>query len=134
VTGLTSLSVNGLAMKPVIENGYAVIDRTWNPGDKIELVLPMQPQRIKAVDNVRADRGRVALRFGPLIYNIESVDQNVDSILAPTSLLTTEWKPDLLDGVVVIHGTFTDGKPMLAIPNYARNNRGGRSIVWIRDR
>ena len=47
--------------------------------------------------------------------------------------LTTEWKPDLLGGVVVIHGTLADGKPFTAIPYYARGNRGGRSVVWIRD-
>ena len=28
---------------------------------------------------------------------------------------------------------FADGKPMLAIPYYARANRGGRYAVWIRD-
>jgi hypothetical protein len=35
---------------------------------------------------------------------------------------------------MVLNGTFADGSPMIAIPNYARENRGGRSIVWIRDR
>jgi hypothetical protein len=33
----------------------------------------------------------------------------------------------------VITGTFADGSPLTAIPNYARLNRGGRSIVWMRD-
>jgi hypothetical protein len=75
----------------------------------------------------------VALRYGPLIYNLESVDQSLDSVLSPTAPLSTEWKPDLLGGVVVIKGEFADGKPMLAIPNYARLNRGGRSIVWVKD-
>jgi DUF1680 family protein len=133
VSGLTSLAINGLPMTPVIENGYAVIDRTWASGDRIDLVLPMQVQRVKAVDQVRVDRGRVALRYGPLVYNIESVDQNVESVLDPNSPLTIEWKPDLLGRVVVIHGAFADGKPLLAIPNYARSNRGGRSLVWIKD-
>ncbi len=47
--------------------------------------------------------------------------------------LTTQWKPDLLQGVVVVNAEGADGKPLLAIPNYARNNRSGRSAVWIRD-
>jgi uncharacterized protein len=34
--------------------------------------------------------------------------------------------------VMVIRGEFGDGTPLLAIPNYARLNRGGRSIVWIK--
>jgi hypothetical protein len=80
--------------------------------------------------------GRVALRYGPLIYNVESVDQadhNVNRALAPGAPLATEWDPNLLDGVDVIKGTFADGTPMMAIPNYARLNRGGRSMVWMQD-
>ena len=74
-----------------------------------------------------------ALRYGPLIYNIESVDQDINQVLSPYTPLTTEWSPSLLGGVVVIKGTFTNGNPFVAIPNYARLNRGGRSIVWIKD-
>jgi DUF1680 family protein len=92
----------------------------------------MTVQRIKASDHIAADRGRVALRYGPLIYNIESVDQNVDSILSPAAPLAVEWRGGLLGGVMVIQGKFADGTPMLAVPNYARLNRGGRSIVWIK--
>jgi len=84
----------------------------------------------------------VALRYGPLIYNIERVDQDITQVLGPESALSTEWRPDLLGGVMVIKGTFADGSPMTAIPNYARNNRipgpgargrSGGSIVWIKD-
>jgi hypothetical protein len=122
--GITSLSVNGAAVKPVIENGYAVITRAWKPGDKIDLVLPMKVQRVRASDKIEADRGRVALRYGPLMYNIESVDQDIAKSLSPDAPLTTEWKPDLLGGVMVIKGAFSDGTPLMAIPNFARTNRG----------
>jgi uncharacterized protein len=134
VRGLTSLAVNGKSSTPTIENGYASITRTWQAGDKVEWEVPMQVQRVKANDHIAATRGRVALRYGPLIYNLESVDQNVDSILSPTAPLATEWKPELLGGVMVIKGEFTEGRPLLAIPNYARLNRGGRSVVWMKDR
>ena len=86
------------------------------------MVFPLKVQRIKASNRIVAARGRVALRYGPLVYNSESVDQNIDSILSPTSPLNTEWRGSLLDGVKVIQGTFTDGKPLTAIPNYARLN------------
>jgi len=55
-------------------------------------------------------------------------------VLGPDAPLTTEWQPDLLGGVVAIHSTFAGGKPLLAIPYYARANRGGRFVVWIRDK
>jgi hypothetical protein len=93
----------------------------------------MPVQKVRAIDEVEATRGRVALRYGPLVYNIESVDQDVKKALARDAELRAEWAPDLLGGVRVIRGEFADGSPLLAIPNYARNNRGGRSIVWIRE-
>ena len=134
VEGLKSLSVNGSPAAVKLANGYAVISRVWKAGDRIELELPLEPQRVRADERVAADRGRVALRYGPLVYCIESADQNVDQVLPPDAPLTTEWKPDLLGGVVVIHGKFAGDKPLLAIPYYARANRGGRFVVWIREK
>jgi len=152
--GITSLSVNGVTLTPTIEKGYAVITRQWKAGDKIDLTLPMKAQRIKASDKIAATRGRVALRYGPLLYSVEQVDQDITKVLNPQSDLTTEWKGDLLGGVMVIKGTWADGSPLLAIPNYARSNRpaardsgndgaaagperrGRRalsSVVWLKD-
>ena len=123
VAGITSLSVNGSPVKPVIEKGYAVIARTWKPGDRIEMELPMKVQRVHATDKIAADQGKVALRYGPMLYNIEKVDQDITQPVDPHAALTTEWKGDLLGGVTVIHGKFADGSPLTAIPNYARTNR-----------
>jgi uncharacterized protein len=157
VGGLTSISLNGAAIaNPTIDKGYVTFNRVWKAGDKIDLVLPMVVQRVKASDKIAADRGRVALRYGPLVYNFERVDQDITQVLSPSSPLTTEWRDDLLGGVTVIKGQFANGSPLLAIPNYVRFNRGsgnppagetpaaaptrGRggaggspSIVWIRD-
>jgi len=134
--GIESISINGEVMTPAIENGYAVITRSWKAGDKIALSLPMVIQRVKAIDKVAADRGRVALRYGPLVYNIENVDGDLTRMLPPDAKLASEWRGDFLHGVRVITGTFADGSPLLAIPNYARNNRGDQtteSIVWMRE-
>ena len=123
VSGITSLSVNGAVVKPVIEKGYAVIKRAWKAGDKVELMLPLPVQRVRASDKIEATKGKVALRVGPLMYNIEKVDQDIAKALAPDSPLTTEWRGDLLGGVMVVKGKFADGTAMMAIPNYARCNR-----------
>jgi DUF1680 family protein len=143
--GITSISVNGSALTPPVVKGYAVIKRRWKAGDKIDLKLPMKVQRIKGIDKIETTKGQVALRYGPLIYSAERVDQNIDNILSPESELTTEWKGDLLGGVMIIKGTWADGSALIAIPNYARcnrdpsddRNRRGRntisSSVWLKD-
>jgi len=123
VNGLLSLKVNGAAVKPVIEKGYAVIAREWKAGDRIELELPLKVQRVTPAEQIAATRGKVALRYGPLIYNVERTDQDIAKALAPHSALTTEWRGDLLGGVTVIKGEFADGSRLLAVPNYARTNR-----------
>ena len=84
----------------------------------------------------------MALRYWPLIYNIEQVDQDMDKVLKPDAPLTTEWRQDLLEGVIVINGKWADGSKLLAIPHYARENRfldrskqrfPIRSAAWIKD-
>ena len=123
VSGLKRLAVNGRLITPHIEKGYAVITRRWKSGDRIELELPMEPQRIKADPRVKADVNQVALQYGPLIYNIETADQqNLDQPLSNEPLKAV-WRPDLLGGVMVLSGKWQDGTSMLAIPNYARTNR-----------
>ena len=138
--GITSIAVNGSKISPPIKNGYAAIARTWKAGDKIELVLPMTVQRVKGSEKIAATAGQVALRYGPLFYTAENVDQEISATLGD-SALTTEWRGDLLGGVMVIKGRWSDGKPLTAIPYYARNNRtvktdkgrrGTRSSVWLK--
>ncbi|MBM3746247.1 MAG: hypothetical protein FJW34_10655 [Acidobacteria bacterium] len=156
VSGIGAVAVNGSPVTASIERGYAVLTRAWKAGDRIDFELPMQPQRIHASDLIEATRGKVALRYGPLIYNLEQEEQEITKSLAPGSPLETEWRKDFLGGVVVIKGKFADGSPLLAIPNFARMNRNpglsyppsppppgpeGRrpeppppaSIVWIRE-
>jgi len=131
VSGFKSLAVNGETISPKIENGYAVITRQWKAGDNIDLVLPMKVQVVKADEKIAADHGRVALRYGPLIYNVEQADQPDINLALGSDPLTMEWRGNLLDGVMAIRGKWADGSPLLAIPNYARENRGGISAVWL---
>src|ERR1039457_51353 len=123
VSGLKRLAVNGKPVAPHIVNGYAVITRRWQPNDTIELELPMEVQRITADPRVKADANLIALQYGPLIYNVETADQQNLDLALSSEPLKTEWRPDLLGGVMVITAKWQDGTPMLAIPNYARMNR-----------
>ncbi|ESQ91328.1 Tat pathway signal protein [Asticcacaulis sp. AC460] len=125
VGGVKGFMVNGKAVTPEIVKGYAVVERTWQAGDTVSFELPMAPQRIIADQRIEADRGRVALAYGPLVYNVERADQpDIEKKLSGKAI-EAKWRPDLLDGVMTLTGTWEDGSPMLAIPNYARMNRVG---------
>ncbi|HEY2434810.1 MAG TPA: beta-L-arabinofuranosidase domain-containing protein [Vicinamibacterales bacterium] len=129
--GIRSLAVNGTQLTPEIANGYATILRTWKTGDRIDVELPMVPQRVHASDKIEANTGRVALRYGPLLYNIEHVDQDITGALPASAPLKTEWRPALLNGVTVITAAFSDGMPLTAIPNYARYNRNPPAPPYV---
>jgi hypothetical protein len=134
VRGVKRFAVNGKEQTPVIRKGYAVITREWKKGDRIELELPMEPQRVVADSRIKADVDQVALKYGPLLYNVETADnEKVDHKLSDTPL-RAEWRPDLLGGVMVITGKWQDGSSMLAIPNFARMNRVGPPHDYPDDR
>ncbi len=142
------LKVNGAVTPIQLEKGYATVTRTWKKGDSIELNLPMPVRRVAANANVAADRGRVALERGPVMYAAEWVDNpngKVRNLVLPDSAaLTADFRPDLLKGVTVVKGkavalafdkdgkVVETGQPFTAIPYYAWANRGrGEMMVWL---
>ena len=145
------LRLNGEALPLSLDNGYATIRRAWRKGDVVELDLPMAIRRVKANTRVAADRDRVALQRGPIVYAaewVDSPDRHVRNILLRDDKpLKAEWKPNLLKGVEAIEGKVTayrydasrrlDRKEetFVAIPYYAWANRGaGQMEVWIAER
>jgi hypothetical protein len=147
-----TLRVNGQPMSVTrLEKGYARVERQWTKGDVIELGLPMPVRRVEANPSVEADQGRVAIQRGPLVYAAEWPDipggKVRNLLLADDAVLSTEFRPGLLNGVQVVAGRAvalaqgTDGKvnkraqDFTAIPYYAWANRGpGEMLVWIPDR
>ena len=69
-----TLKVNGEEVPVTLEKGYVALTRNWKDGDTIELNLPMPARRVAANEAVQADRGRVALQRGPIVYCLESPD------------------------------------------------------------
>jgi len=124
IRGVKLFKVNGHEHAPVIKKGYAVVTREWKAGDRIELELPMEPQRVTADSRINADANLDSLKYGPLVYNVETKDNSngIDRKLSDAPL-RAEWRPDLLGGVMVITGKWQDGSPMVAIPNFTRMNR-----------
>jgi DUF1680 family protein len=126
-----TLQLNGHPVPIRLEDGYAVLQRKWKKGDVIELNLPMPTRRVIADEHVKADRGRVALQRGPIVYCLEWPDNpgvNLpDAVLSDSDPLTAQFEPGLLNGVETIQA----GR-LKAIPYYAWANRGkGRMEVWI---
>ncbi len=143
-----SIRINGVQIDYSIQNGYAVINRTWKKNDLVELLLPMEIKRIKANERVKDDLGKVALQRGPLVYCAEWPDNNgkaANIVLPQGTSFSSEWKPDLLNGITVLKAEVpvitTDSKnntvstsmqTVTAIPYYAWANRGkGEMMLWF---
>lgn len=139
-----TLRVNGEPVGVQLDRGYASLTGVWQSGDTVELDLPMPVRRVVANERVEADRGRVALQRGPLVYCAEWADNGGpirDLALPNDSELVAEWAPGLLNGVVVLKGRALrwdegaggpTGQDFTAIPYYAWAHRGpGEMLVWI---
>lgn len=152
--GKMTVSVNG---EPVCEsmigkNGYWMIERSWQPGDRVECRMEMPIRRIYANPLVRADAGCVALMRGPLVYAFEGVDNGemLQTLRIPrdAEVSALPLDPDLLGGVVALQvsgrqkksgeALYSDCPPeeeetvLKAIPYYAWCNRGLTHMrVWM---
>lgn len=130
------LSVNGQNIGYEMENGYAIIERTWVHGDVVEMNLPMPVNQVICHEMVENNQGKIALERGPLVYCVEWPDnkQDIDDIqLAPDTHFITESHPDLLNGIVTISGNNSENnEKFTAIPYYAWSHRGtGKMKVWL---
>ena len=82
-------------------NGYLEIARVWQSGDVVEIDFDMSVERIIANPQAEANRGKLALRRGPLVYCLESIDNDGsvrDIALPRTSQLEAKFEPNLLGG------------------------------------
>jgi DUF1680 family protein len=144
----TVVRVNGKNAEFKTENNYAVIDREWKQGDIIEYNLPLNIHRVIANSNVAADRNKVALERGPIVYCLEGVDNNNLSenlILPDDAVLSANFEKNMLNGIVVITGEKIVSssskdvlnnqqkvRPFKAIPYYSWCNRGITKMeVWL---
>ncbi len=137
------LKVNGEKTEAKLgDDGYVHLQRTWKAGDVVELNLPMPIRRVYANEKVEADRGKVTLMRGPLVYCVEAADQpdvNLTNLVLPRGAeMTAKHRTDLLGGVTTLTGeALADGKnpiKVTAIPYYAwQNRKKGAMTVWIQE-
>ncbi len=105
------VSVNGKSVAGAKAGEYLAIRRQWAAGDAVQLKLDMTPQVLEANPHVIEDVGRVAVQRGPLVYCLEQMDQPPGTAIEdvaldlgrkPSGEFKTEFKSDLLGGVVVL--------------------------------
>ena len=125
-----TVSVNGKAVQPAVEKGYAVLDGKWKDGDVVDLALDMPVEVVAADPRVKEDVGKRAIQRGPLVYCLEEVDnpEGFDAItLSPDAPWEASFDAGFLSGVVKI----TDGTANY-IPYYSWDNReAGKMKVWV---
>ena len=142
-----SIKVNGEQVESGLEKGYFSISRQWKKGDVVEVHFDMEPRTVKAHPKVEADRGRVAVERGPVVYCAEWPDNAFSLfsvLLNQTPEFTVERKSDLLYGINEIktaaQALSYDESGRLSvkdvtltlIPYYAWAHRGaGEMAVWL---
>ncbi len=146
------MQVNG---KPVDatpgKDGYVHLKRSWQVGDVIKLDLPMPVRRVYAHEKVEADRGKVALMRGPIVYCFEATEtENPDAKLDFNKLMlprqadiVAEHGAKNLGGATVLRTNLkqitSEGEQtieFLAIPRYGWDNRSKEKqpmTVWIHE-
>ena len=143
-----SIKVNGQQVAASITaDGYYTINRKWKKGDKVQIHFDMEPRTVRANNKVEADRGRISIERGPLVYCAEHPDNSFDIMGA-----LMNQNPQFALGKTQIGGTTvqtivtdaqtlnfdqqgklqaTDQKLTL-IPYYAWCHRGsGKMRVWL---
>lgn len=116
-----------------IENGYLVINRKWESGDKIILTMDMPVEMVQTDPRVKENSGKRAVQRGPLVYCAEETDNpSFDELtLSPVAKFKETFNPKLLNGVTTIQA-FMGDKTIHFIPYYAWDNREpGQMKVWI---
>lgn len=142
-----SVKVNGEVVTSALELGYFTIERKWKKGDRVELQLDMEVRTVKANGKVEADRGRMAVERGPIVYCAEWPDNSFNVL----SLLMNQHpqfevveRPDLLYGLNQIKTPVqtleydeqgrlvVKDQELTLIPYYAWAHRGpGNMAVWL---
>lgn len=106
------IKVNGKEQKASVDqNGYVTINKTWNDGDHIEAILPMQIHK-KAMPD---DTNRVAIFYGPellsgVLGNKEPDPVNGIPVFVTRDLKAKNWIKRTSDDSLIFHSEQA-GKP-----------------------
>ena len=109
------------------ESWYLTIDRTWSPGDHLELEFKM-PIRIRTTHpRVKSTRGKAAITRGPIVYCLESIDNpdmNIFTTTPDPESLHPSFREDTFRGICLVRGKTLQGQNLTFLPYYLWANRG----------
>lgn len=99
------LTVNGTQFEGELQPGtYAKVERSWASGDVVELVLEMPVQLLESNPLVEETRNHLALRRGPIVYCLESVDlpagTRIEDVAISRTASFTVVKDASFDGLI----------------------------------
>jgi hypothetical protein len=143
-----NILLNGKSVNFKEKNGYVIINREWKKGDKIQYTLPMEAKRVVSRDEVLANKDRIAIQRGPLVYCVEGVDNDGSAwnILMPDNANFEVIEFNILDEKVMAIKTemsvfkisedgskiITEKKKVITVPYYTWANRGQNEMqVWL---
>lgn len=142
-----AVKVNGEPVESKLDKGYFSIDRQWKKGDVVDVHFDMEPRTVKANSKVEADRGKISVERGPLVYCAEWPDNDFSVLsvfMNRKPEFTVERKPELLYGIDELKTQaqtlgydetgrlVTKDVTLTLIPYYAWAHRGaGEMAVWL---
>lgn len=142
-----SVKVNGETFRSNLDKGYFAINRLWKKGDVVDVHFDMEPRTVKANSKVEADRGKISVERGPLVYCAEWPDNDFSVLsvfMNRKPEFTVERKPELLYGIDELKTQaqtlgydetgrlVTKDVTLTLIPYYAWAHRGtGEMAVWL---
>lgn len=155
----TKITVNNNPIENVQAGSFTVITRQWQKGDVISMEIPMDIKFVEGHPRIEEVRNQVAVKRGPIVYCLESVDlpqetSIFDAYLSSEKVFSANYKPNLLGGITAIEGEILVredelngmynevNKPKFEtyntqfIPYYAWSNRGDEEmtvflpIIW----
>lgn len=152
-----AIRVNNLPLADAPRPGtYFTLQRTWQPGDVVDLDFPMPAVLVEANPLIEETLNQVAIKRGPVVYCVESADlkgAKVTELSLPAGAdLLPRFDQRLLGGLAVVDALLTvrpqgdwDGKlfrevqprtsrpvKVQFVPYFAWGNRGaGEMSVWL---
>ncbi len=158
----TRVTINGSGVLAAFNPGaYAELPRTWRAGDTVELDFAFKPVLVEANPLVEETLNQVAVRYGPLVYCLESNDlpEGVEIEDVVLTLRSTEAEPEIVPETIAGAQVMTIALPgehlvrpaweagqlyrevsaserqpikLTFVPYYAWGNRGDTEMsVWV---